>query len=108
MIERPYSKRCEPAKLVKELLAAGLVQDPNVGARFYGVTYDAASNATCVCVYDDLTAAEAGTIDGIVAAHVYTAPAAKYSPEIFLSSADGSAWKITVDNLGVLSTTKVT
>ena len=70
MQNRPYAKTCVAVTLARELVAAGLPQDPGAGARFYGAsTYGA---TTIVHVYDDLTATEGGIVDAVVTAHVAT------------------------------------
>lgn len=72
MITLNYNKQCNALKLTEEIIAAGLPLYPAVGARFYGVSTSGLT--TQVFVFDDITPAETTTIDGVVAAHVYTAP----------------------------------
>jgi hypothetical protein len=71
MIEKEYQKACNAKLLTREIVAAGLPQHPNAGARFYGVTVE--GSTTKVLYYSDLTAGELTTIDGVVTAHTNTA-----------------------------------
>ena len=108
MIERVYQKKCNTQSLVSGIVAAGLSQDPTPGYRFFGVGCDPdpSSPVTRVYVCDDMTAGELAILDGVIAVHVYTAPK-DLTPFLSLTSADGSLWCLSVDNAGVLTTTKV-
>lgn len=110
MLKLTYPCQCDCGRLVAELVTAGFAQHPNPGARFYGVGCDDGGGVheTTVYGYADLTSAEQAAIASIVNVHVYTAPAAVYADEVYIRSPDKSTWKITVDNAGILSTTKVT
>lgn len=74
MINKTYDKYCDTARLTQEIVAAGLPIDPNTGARFYGVRADWVGSEwiTTVIVYDDFSAGETTTLDGIVTAHIPT------------------------------------
>ncbi len=74
MIQRQYSKLCNAEKLTKEIIAAGLPQDPTAGARFYGVVVNtsAEGSITLVLCYDDITQQETDIIDTLVSNHIPT------------------------------------
>ena len=71
MINREYIKICNAEQLTTELIAGGLIQHPNIGARFYGVSVFLDSvPKTIVHCYDDITQTEPTLIDTKVNAHI--------------------------------------
>jgi len=75
MQTKDYTKQCNVERLSQEIEAVGLPQHPKDGARFYGVTsvvLPDASWLTTVLFYDDITAEEISTVDGVVDIHVPT------------------------------------
>lgn len=74
MLERKYQKQCNLDRLNYEIVAAGLPQYPNAGARFYGSLANQYPTywETTVLLYDDATDPEKATVDAVVAAHVPT------------------------------------
>ena len=77
MIQQTYDKLSNAARLQSEIVTAGLPVSPSAGARFYGCLCNYTGTGTSgyqtiVLCYDDITAGEITTIDGVVAAHIPT------------------------------------
>jgi hypothetical protein len=87
MIEKEYTKKCEPGKLDKELRAAGF--------DIYGVSW--AGSKTIIHLKDT----ETKDPTPIVEAHVYEEPKILPHLGILLSSPDGTIWILEVSNTGV-------
>jgi hypothetical protein len=69
---RVYAKNCNPQTLTQQIIAAGILQNPTVGFKFYGVSVDPSGPTTTVWVIDTLSGADGTTIDNTVTAHVFT------------------------------------
>jgi len=93
MKTKTYSnKQSDVPRLTEEIIAAGLPQDPNSGARFYGCTCVLMNNGqfqTTVLCYDDITQEEEGTIATVVGNHIPT-PLPQEDP--FLKDQQGKLW----------------
>lgn len=96
---RNYAKLCNATTLTQELIGAGILQNPTVGFKMYGVSVDPSPNTT-VWVIDSLSPGDGTTVDNIVAAHVFT-PILPALRKLFTFRADGYYRLFTIGTIDI-------